>query len=283
MKTKHLFAFLIGIVIATPIHLFAHDGEEARVEFELNNEGSLQAGPVTLNFQLLDMKLREAITDQSLEVVHEKLIHMFIFDPALKAFYHVHPKFDGNQWSVSKDIDDKSDLNIKVSGSYWLWVQGTLKKTPTADGEEFSASTRLEIVGGEPANPVPPTLGEVRSGTDGISVASLSKEPFRAKHMVMATLTISRTDTSKPNLTPFLGANAHVIGVLSDGDTLIHVHPMDHMNHGGHGEHGGHHDPNPNALMLHFNFPEAGEYRLWVQFVDDGILRTIPLSVVVQP
>ncbi len=275
MKFKSVFLSVI-IILSTSGLIWAHGDEEARVEVELNNEGSLQAGPVTVNFQLLDMKLRKPITDQNLSVVHERLIHMFIFDPALKEFYHVHPTFDGNQWTVSKDIDDTSDLNIKVSGEYWVWMQGTLKD----DQEEFSVSTRLEVVGGEPANRLPPLLGDVRQGNDGNSVATLSKERFRAKRMVMATLNISRSDLTEPSLTPFLGAKAHVIGVLSDGDTLVHVHPVEIDHDDGHHGHGGHNPaPNPNELMLHFNFPERGEYRLWVQFKDDGVLKTVPLSV----
>jgi hypothetical protein len=36
-----------------------------------------------------------------------------------------------------------------------------------------------------------------------------------------------------------------------------------------------------NPAMIHVVFPEAGDYRLWVQFMDGGVLRTVPLSVTV--
>jgi hypothetical protein len=37
----------------------------------------------------------------------------------------------------------------------------------------------------------------------------------------------------------------------------------------------------PNEGMLHVSFPTEGFYRLWVQFIDAGELKTIPLSVAV--
>lgn len=67
-------------------------------------------------------------------------------------------------------------------------------------------------------------------------------------------------------LTPYLGAFAHVVAVPSAGDSLQHVHAMDISSDEG---------------MLHTTFPAAGEYRLWIQFVDGGTLKVIPLSVVV--
>jgi hypothetical protein len=36
---------------------------------------------------------------------------------------------------------------------------------------------------------------------------------------------------------------------------------------------------NPNQGMLHATFPHKGAYRLWIQFIDGGQLRTVPLSV----
>ena len=58
-----------------------------------------------------------------------------------------------------------------------------------------------------------------------------------------------------------------MVGVISDGDALIHVHPMDMG------------DDDPSKIMVHFAFPAAGMYRLWVQFIDHGDLKTVPLAV----
>ena len=37
----------------------------------------------------------------------------------------------------------------------------------------------------------------------------------------------------------------------------------------------------PATGMLPATFPKGGDYRLWIQLIDDGDLKTIPLSVAV--
>jgi hypothetical protein len=32
-------------------------------------------------------------------------------------------------------------------------------------------------------------------------------------------------------------------------------------------------------MMFHVTFPEKREYRLWIQFLDDGELKTVPLAI----
>ena len=83
--------------------------------------------------------------------------------------------------------------------------------------------------------------------------------------MVMVNISFSRTDGSPVELTPYLGAMAHVVATPADGDSLIHVHPMN--------------TTQSNVLMLHATFPEAGFYRLWIQFIDGGVLKVVPLMI----
>ena len=83
--------------------------------------------------------------------------------------------------------------------------------------------------------------------------------------MAMLTLTLSREDGSPAIVTPYLGSFAHVISTPEDGDSLIHVHPMN--------------GSSPTQGMLHVTFPTAGFYRVWVQFIESGALKTVPLSV----
>jgi hypothetical protein len=257
MFKKVSFLWVLGFFFF-PLYLFAH-GDESRVEMELESASLVKAGEVRLEFQLFDLKTKTALTDKNLNVVHEKLLHMFIFDPALEEFQHVHPQYNGSSW-----VTENEKPILSVNGNYWVWVQGELY----SDKEEFTSNVRLKVTDGKEAHALPPVLGNVREKSDKNSIAKLSPEKLRAGKMLMPTITLSRNDGSKPNLTPFLGAMVHVIATPSDGDSLIHVHPMDHGK--------------PNEFMLHVAFPAEGEYRLWIQFVDDGVLRTVPLSVVVQ-
>lgn len=81
----------------------------------------------------------------------------------------------------------------------------------------------------------------------------------------MLGLKFDRTDGSSVDITPYLGALAHIVAAPEDGDSLIHVHPMN--------------GAKPDEGMLHVTFPAPGNYRIWIQYNDSGILRTIPLVV----
>ncbi len=251
---KSMFLIITFFLMAAA-PAFPHGDEDFRVEVLSDAPEVREAGALKLVFQLRDTEEKRLLTDKDLNVVHEKLIHMFIFDAALKEFHHLHPEYLNSEWVV--------EAEIKVTGDYWIWAQGQLK----SDGEDFASPLRLSIVNGASANPLPPQLGDVRTAVDGESVATLSNTRFRAKTMAMPTLKLSRRDFRETKISPFLGAPVHLMAVPSDGDALIHVHPME----------GG----EPNSYMLHLTFPAKGEYRLWVQFIDNDVLRTIPLSVVV--
>lgn len=251
---KKLYLIILFSILSAPA--FSHGDGDFRVEVLSDASEVREAGKIKLVFQLRDIEEKKLLSDKDLNRVHEKLIHMFIFDSALKEFHHVHPEYLNSEWVVEDDI--------QVTGDYWIWAQGQLK----SDREDFASPLKLSIVNGIPANPLPPQLGDVRTGSDGESVATLSGTRFRAGKMAMPTLKLSRSDGRETKISPFLGVPVHLMGVPSDGDALIHVHPIEF------GE--------PHSYMLHLTFPAKGEYRLWVQFIDNDVLRTIPLSIVVK-
>lgn len=233
----------------------AHGGDEPRVALEPDNNAIAKAGPQSFQFQLFDTEDKTLVTDQELAVTHEKLLHLVIYDSSLNEFYHLHPEFKNGLWTV--------DTNVIRDGKYWIWAQGELKK----DSTEFSAPYTVDITGGQAAWPTPPKLTENRQGNDGNAVVTLSSTKVRAGKAAMLDMIFSRADGTKPALTPYLGAIAHVIAVPTDGDSLVHVHPMA--------------GSKPEKAMLHVTFPEAGDYRLWIQYNDDNILRLVPLVVTV--
>jgi hypothetical protein len=101
---------------------------------------------------------------------------------------------------------------------------------------------------------------------DGNSVATLSKDKLVAGRMAMLMLSFTRNDGTTPSITPYLGAMAHVTIVSSDGSALVHVHPMTAPG---------------NQLMLHTEFMNPGNYRVWIEFVDNHVSKTVALSVTV--
>lgn len=246
-------SFLISILLFLTVNVSAHGSKESRVTFQSLSQGALKAGKIEYKFELYDSKTKTKISDQDLVDSHTKKIHFIAYDASLNEFNHVHPEFDGKNWKV--------ELTLPVNGRYFFWVQGELKDT-----EDFSVSQRAEITGGEPARK-PIKLKESRQGADGLTKVTLSEEKLKAGEMAMLIYKVTRQDGKPAKVTPYLGANAHVIAVSPNGSELIHVHPMD--------------GSSPGDGMLHATFPTVGAYRIWVQLVDDGILRTIPISVTV--
>lgn len=230
---------------------FGHGEAETRIVLEPELT-SFSAGMSTYKFKLIDTETNKLVSDSDLSIAHEKKLHLVIYDSSLNEFQHIHPEFNGNSWSVS--------AQFLVNGEYWVWAQGEL----AADGTEFSTSSKLSVSGGVIAWPTPPALSDMRSGQSGVSKINLSSNKVTAGKMAMLDLIMTRTDGSNPQLSPYMGAFAHVIATPDDGDSLIHVHPV---------------STGQSKGMLHAAFPSAGLYRLWIQFIDDGNLKVIPVSI----
>jgi hypothetical protein len=248
MKTI-LLALVFSLTTITP--LLAHDNEKG-ITLESSVASTVNAGMVHYTFDLYDNEGKKNLTDTDLQESHEKILHLFVYDAALKEFLHVHPVFINGQWSI--------DFNLDVNGKYWIWAQGAL----ASDGDEFSAFERLSIINGKPENLIPTNLGDVRSANDNISKVDLMGK-VKADTASMLMVKFSRTDGSQPLITDYLGAFAHIVIVPLDGSALIHAHPMP--------------TGKPNEGMVHVTFPKVGDYRVWIQFMDAGILRTTTLSV----
>lgn len=232
---------------------FAHG--DGRISIEVETQGALSASEkVEFSFQLYDEDTKKSVAEMDLNDSHTKKLHFIVYDGSLTEFNHVHPTFDGKVW--------KAELSLTTNGSYYIWAQGVL-----SDDTEFSASYRVSVIGGKPALSVV-ALGNVRKANIGNTVVELSKQKIKVGKMAMLTYTVSRNDGTKPDVTPYLGTNAHIIAVSPDGDDLIHAHPVD--------------GDTTNTGMIHVTFPTAGDFRVWAQVIDSGVLKTVPLSVTVE-
>lgn len=228
---------------------YGHD----RVSIETEMKTLQASDKITFSFQIYDSEGKKAISDADLKLSHTKKVHFIVYDAALKEFNHVHPEFVNGLW--------QTELNLPVNGAYFIWAQGQLN-----DGLEFSSSSNLKVEGGKNAWAIA-NLGDHRKETSKHTSVELSQQKIRAGKMTMLTYQVSRDDGALPVVTPYLGANAHVIAVSPNGEELIHVHPMDGQDAA--------------SGMLHATFPSAGDYRIWVQLNDHDELKTIPLSVTV--
>lgn len=246
-------SLILGILVTlASVHSVADGGGHNGIEIKPVTEGTLNAGTIQYSFDLVDQNSK-ALSDEDLTETHTKKLHFIAYDASLHEFNHVHPTFDGGKWNV--------ELNLPVNGKYFFWAQGQVQ-----NGSEFSTFVNTQIQGGQAELPVVP-VGDHRKNSDQGTIVELAGNKLRAGKMAMINFTISREDGTTPEITPYLGAFAHVIAVSPDGDELTHVHPME----------GG----DPNTGMLHATFPTPGDYKIWIQFNDKGELKTVPLSVTV--
>ncbi len=244
------FKFLGLILVFTSL-------SQGKERIELKSEmTSAPAGAFSYVFQLIDAKTKKPITDKNLNLSHEKKIHLILFDPGLQVFQHVHPVFSSDKW--------RADINLTVSGKYFVYAQGEIAK----DEFEFTAKARIEIQNGTSANTIAKKLGDVRTGSDGNSVAKLGTEMISVNKMIMLNLEFSHKDKSAITVPPYLGAFAHIVATPLDGSSLLHVHPVS--------------GDQPNKGVVHAEFPKKGDYRLWIQFNDGDQLKVIPLSISVK-
>lgn len=224
---------------------------DLRVSFKPEETSPVKAGKIFYRFDLFDEKTKTFINDQDLVESHTKKLHLIAYDASLNQFNHVHPSYNGSTWSA--------ELTLPVNGTYFIWAQGQL-----ADGTEFSSSVQTQIKEGLAELPKTP-LGDHRKASNLGTVVELAPTKARAGKMVMINFQVSREDGTSPEISPYLGAFAHVIAVSPSGNELIHVHPME--------------GDTPNSGMLHATFPTSGDYRIWIQLNDKGELKTIPLSI----
>lgn len=246
---KNIFILLISLVLTN--FAFAHD-EENGISIDSNISSTINAGTIHYVFDLYDNVNKKNITESDLSLSHERLLHLFVYDQGLKEFSHLHPTFENGQWVT--------DITLPKNGKYWIWAQGTL----ASDGDEFSSFENVSVTNGENSNPIPTTLGDIRTSSDGNSVATISgKAKAGASSMLMVKFT--RNDGTNPEISDYLGAFAHAVIVSLDGSSLIHAHPMN--------------TSKPNEGMLHVTFPKEGDYRVWMQFQDAKVVKTVSISV----
>lgn len=216
-------------------------------------ERALPAGAATpLEFRILGPD-GSAVTEYDVE--HDVDLHLIAVRRDLTGFQHVHPELgtDG-VWRVPLALDP---------GQWRVFADFT----PTALGEDLTLGADLAVPGVQSPAPLP---AESRTAeVDGFTVVLTgSLEPGRESEL---TLSVSRDGTPVTDLQPYLGAFGHLV-VLRDGDlAYLHAHPVDEA------------DGVAAASGPHVRFattaPSAGDYRLFLDFKHDGVVRTAAFTV----
>jgi hypothetical protein len=178
------------------------------------------------------------------DVEHTKRMHLIVVRRDLTGFQHLHPilRADGT-WTTP--------LTLAQAGTYRVFADFSVDGKPTTLADDLQADGDVR----SRALPAPVNAAE----TDGFRVA-LKDGAVRAGQESGLTFDVTRTGRRAP-LQDYLGAKGHLVA-LREGDlAFLHVHP------------------DANSLRFEAAFPDAGRYRLFLQFRVAGRVHTAAFTL----
>lgn len=172
-----------------------------------------------------------------LQIVHEKLFHLFLVSRDLSVFRHEHPRMQPDGTLLYRALLPKGGMYRVLCDFYP--EGGTLQMVPKTIFLRGSASL-----------PQPKLASNLR--------VSLKTDPGQAlagkKTMLFFTL------EPGDGLEPYLGAWGHLLAASADLIDMVHAHPA--------WEEGG------PTVQFNLIFPRPGVHRVWVQFQRLGMVNT---------
>ena len=188
------------------------------------------------------------------DVDHGKQLHLIAVRRDFDGFQHVHPTLaEDGTWSTELDL---------TPGAWRLFADFN----PTG-GVGLTLGADLSVAGDyHPRR----ASGQVRTDrVDGYTVTLAGNlVPGADSELV---LTVERDGRPVTDLQPYLGAYGHLVA-LRDGDlAYLHVHPD--------GAPGDGSTPSGPEVVFEAEVPSAGDYRLFLDFRHEGVVRTAALSL----
>ncbi|WP_063019189.1 hypothetical protein [Nocardia niwae] len=222
----------------------------------LDTDQTNAAGNVPLRFAILD---RDGKPVTRYVRSHDKDLHLIVVRRDMAAFQHVHPALDGNgTWSVP--------LDLTRAGDYRVFADFTPE-----GGDNLTLGADLRVAGRYdpqqlPAAAATATIGDYTVTLDGAVV------PGRASKV---TLSVSRAGKPVTDLQPYLGAYGHLVALRAADLGYLHVHPEGHPGDGVTAAGPG--------ITFAVTAPSAGDYRLFLDFQHEGVVRTAEFTLTVAP
>ncbi|MBJ6120095.1 hypothetical protein JAO76_17960 [Pontibacter sp. BT310] len=180
-----------------------------------------------------------------LEEVHTKDIHLIIVSEDLSFFAHEHPEKTGKEYTV--------DFTFPFGCKFLLYCD-----VKPLNGLPLVIQKKVDVAGNK--RDVQRYQQDVLSrSVDNVSVR------LDVQDLSAIRVTIKQGEAVIPasSLGDYLGAKAHVVMINVDTKEYLHVHPMVHKD----------------VLVLHSAFTATGLYRVWIQFLLNGLLYTLDYVV----
>ncbi len=188
---------------------------------------------------------------------HDKDLHLIVVRRDLTAFQHVHPALgaDGT-WSVP--------LNLSRAGDYRVYADFVPE-----GGENLTLGADLRVAGGYDPQPLPAPAGTAVVADYTVTLTGT----VTAGAPSTVTLSVARNGQPVTDLQPYLGAYGHLVALRSADLAYLHVHPEGHPGDGVTA-------PGP-GITFAMTAPSPGDYRLFLDFQHEGVVRTAEFTVTV--
>ncbi|MFV2019684.1 hypothetical protein [Micromonospora sp. LOL_023] len=186
---------------------------------------------------------------------HERDLHLIVVRRDLSGFQHLHPELDpAGTWSQS--------LTLPEAGQYRVFADFQ----PAALDHGLTLGVDLAVAGNYQPRPLPAPTPAVE--VDGYRVEWTGDLlPGGSSRLTMR---ISRAGAPVGDLQPHLGAYGHLV-VLREADlAYLHVHPDGAPDDG--------RTAAGPELTFHADVPDAGRYRLFLEFRHADSVRSVELT-----
>ena len=210
-----------------------------------------------LTFGLIDPRTERPV--RKLEIVHEKLYHVFVVSQDLSFFLHTHPERQG-------DGDFHLDVRLPKAGLYRVLSDFY----PSGATPQLITNTVI-VPGAETAMDSAHIQADLSPKTTENARVDLTLSPSH----VVARQDVSMVFRVRPEqgVEPYLGAWGHMLAASADLVDMTHNHPIAAADSsGGAGKN----------IQFNMAFPRAGVYRVWVQFQRLGVVNTVAFNVPVE-
>jgi hypothetical protein len=202
----------------------------------------------------------------SLQIEHEKLMHVVGVRSDMNEFFHIHPKpsADAGVFAI--------DYAFKKPGLYKIWSD--VKK----DGEiHLYGHPEVNVVGdGQREEKKVSFARNVVAGNYQLSLNAA--DTIVQNKEAELSFDIHTLNGQEINVENFLGAQMHLVFIKDDWSEFIHTHPDSHA-HSNSGiiqtvladEGHEHTATDDEVITFHATFPSAGLYKAFAQFRPQGI------------
>ncbi len=295
--------FLVAVVVAAN-HWW---GVEATVNANLNYripkvQASLQAGNLlrlqldnpnsvekTVDPALLDrlnragIKIPDALRLDDLIPDHGHIMHLFLVRmPGMDSFWHLHPDQLGSNGEFA------ANLPTMPAGRYQIYadiVHHTGFPETQVGVVDLPAVTGEPLSGDNSGSPSLTPADNTAPLSDGYRMVwQRDKQPLRAGQPAWFRFRVEGKDGKTADLQDYMGMAGHAVFVSNDGKIFAHVHPAGSVSMAAvslaegaskkAAMAGMHPGPLNGEVSFPYGFPQAGDYRLFVQVKRAGRVET---------